>query len=85
MERFAEQVYLLLFGTGIRLRGSLSGVTVNIGGLGAQVEYAGQQGEFVGLDQINVLLPKALAGRGEVDLLLSVDGKTANTVRINVR
>lgn len=80
-----EQVYLLLFGTGIRLRGSLSGVTVNIGGLGAQVDYAGQQGDFVGLDQINVLMPKALAGRGEVDLVLSVDGKPANTVRINVR
>ncbi len=80
-----EQVYLLLFGTGIRLRGSLSGVAVNIGGLGAQVSYAGQQGDFVGLDQINVLLPKALAGRGEVDLVLSVDGKPANTVRVSVR
>ena len=80
-----EQVYLLLFGTGIRLRGSLSGVTVNIGGLGAQVDYASQQGEFVGLDQINVLLPKTLAGRGEVDLVLSVEGKTANSVKVSVK
>ncbi len=80
-----EQVYLLLFGTGIRLRGSLSDVSVNIGGTATQVEYAGQQGGFVGLDQINVLLPRALAGRGEVDLVLTVDSKPANTVRISVR
>ncbi|MGH9802983.1 MAG: hypothetical protein ACRD82_21660, partial [Blastocatellia bacterium] len=80
-----EQVYLLLFGTGLRLHGGLSGVTVGIGGLGAQVQFAGQQGDFVGLDQINVLLPRALAGRGEVDLALTVDGKAANTVRVGIK
>lgn len=80
-----EQVYLLLFGTGARFNSGLNGVTANIGGVAAQVQYAGQQGDFIGLDQINVLLPSALAGRGEVDVVLTVDGKTANTIRVGIK
>lgn len=80
-----EQVYLLLFGTGARFNSGLNGVTASIGGVAAQVQYAGQQGDFIGLDQINVLLPSALAGRGEVDVVLTVDGKTANTVRVGIK
>jgi hypothetical protein len=34
---------------------------------------------------VNVLLPKTLAGRGEVDVVLSVDGSAANTVRLNIK
>jgi uncharacterized protein (TIGR03437 family) len=37
------------------------------------------------LDQINALIPRALIGRGEVDVVLTVDGKIANTVRVNIR
>ncbi|MFN0111834.1 MAG: kelch repeat-containing protein [Blastocatellia bacterium] len=80
-----ELVYLLLFGTGLRLRGNLSGVTVSVGGLAIPAQYAGQQGDFVGLDQINLLLPRPLTGRGEVDVMLTVDGKSANTVRVSVQ
>lgn len=80
-----EQVYLLLFGTGARFNSGLNGVTASIGGVAAQVQYAGQQGDFIGLDQINVLLPSALAGRGEVDVVLTVDGKTANTIRVGIK
>lgn len=80
-----EQVYLLLFGTGLRLRSSLSGVTAGIGGVPIAAQYAGPQGEFAGLDQINLLLPRNLAGRGEVDLVLSIDGLPANTVKISIR
>lgn len=80
-----EQVFLLLFGTGVRFRSALSGVTVQIGGANATVGYAGAQNDFVGLDQLNVLLPRSLAGRGEVDLTLSVDGKTANTVKVSIK
>jgi uncharacterized protein (TIGR03437 family) len=39
----------------------------------------------VGLDQANVRLPRNLIGRGEVDVALVVDGKTANTVRIGIK
>jgi uncharacterized protein (TIGR03437 family) len=38
-----------------------------------------------GLDQVVVGLPATLAGRGEVDLLLKVDGKPANPVRVRLK
>ncbi len=81
----SEQVYLILFGTGLRFRSALSGVAAQIGGANALVTYAGAQNEFAGLDQLNLLLPRSLAGRGEVDLTVTVDGKPANTVRVNIR
>jgi uncharacterized protein (TIGR03437 family) len=80
-----DHVFLLLFGTGFRYRQSLSGVSVTIGGLPIDVWYAGAQGEYYGLDQINLLLPRTLVGRGEMDVVLKVDGRTANSVRINVK
>jgi uncharacterized protein (TIGR03437 family) len=79
------QVYLALYGTGIRGRSSLAGVTVRIGAVDAPVSYAGAQSVYAGLDQVNALIPAALAGAGEVDLVLTVDGKPANTVRVNIK
>jgi uncharacterized protein (TIGR03437 family) len=40
---------------------------------------------FSTLDQINARLPRALAGRGEVELVVSVDGKPANTLRVVIK
>jgi uncharacterized protein (TIGR03437 family) len=40
---------------------------------------------LVGLDQANVRIPRSLAGRGEVNVVFTFDGKTANTVTINIR
>ncbi len=40
-------------------------MTAKIGGVDAQVVFAGPQGEFAGLDQVNLRLPDGLAGRGE--------------------
>lgn len=80
-----DQVFLILFGTGIRSRSALSAVTAGIGGTSSEVLFAGAQGGFVGLDQVNVRLARTLIGRGEVDLALSVDGAAANTVRVNIR
>jgi uncharacterized protein (TIGR03437 family) len=50
-----------------------------------EVLYAGAQGAFAGLDQVNVRLSRNLAGRGLVDVLLTVDGKMANTVKIHMK
>nr|MDQ3011815.1 hypothetical protein [Acidobacteriota bacterium] len=80
-----DQVFLLLYGTGIRGRTTLSAVSVMIGGVEAVVDYAGAQGDFAGLDQINVRLPRSLAGRGEVDVVLTADGRAANVVRISIK
>lgn len=81
----SDQVILLLFGTGIRWRRSLDLVRVTVGGEPAEVLYAGGQFQYAGLDQVNVLLPRGLAGRGEVEVLLIVDGKPANAVTVSVR
>lgn len=81
----AEQVYLILYGTGFRYRTSLDAVETLIGGIEAPVQYAGAQGYFAGLDQINMLLPRELAGRGETDIQMSIDGRPANVLRIYVR
>jgi uncharacterized protein (TIGR03437 family) len=60
-------------------------VSVRVGGVAAQSPFAGAQGEFVGLDQVNALLPRSLAGRGEMDVELVVDGQGANAVKVNVK
>jgi uncharacterized protein (TIGR03437 family) len=80
-----DQVYLILFGTGIRHRSSLSAVIATIGGAYAEVSFAAASPEFVGLDQVNVRVPRSLAGRGEVDVLLTVEAQMANPARINIK
>jgi uncharacterized protein (TIGR03437 family) len=80
-----DRVFVLLFGTGIRGRSDLSAVRLKIGEVVAPVTYAGPQELFPGLDQVNVELPRALAGRGDIDLNLSVDGIAANVVTIKIK
>jgi hypothetical protein len=58
---------------------------VKASGANADVLFAGAVAGFAGLDQINVSLPRALVGRGEIEALLRVDGVAANPVRISVR
>ena len=81
----AEEVYLAIYGTGIRFNSGLSGVVVKVGGKEAQVLYAKEQGYYIGLDQINLRLARELAGKGEVDLEIIVDGKPANTVKVYIK
>ncbi len=76
-----EQVVLLLFGTGIR---NYSSIRVTIGGVEAEVVGVLHQPEFAGLDQINAVIPRSLAGRGEVEVLVAIDGVEANVVTIVV-
>jgi uncharacterized protein (TIGR03437 family) len=78
-------IYLTLYGTGIRARSALANVKVTIDGVPVQVFYAGPQGGFPGLDQINVLLPLNLRGAGESNVMVTVDGQTSNTVTVQVR
>lgn len=81
----SEQLFLILFGTGFRYRSALSNTSATIAGTNVQVQFAGAQNEYAGLDQVNISLPRSLAGRGEVDLRLMVDQQTANTVTINMK
>jgi uncharacterized protein (TIGR03437 family) len=79
------QSILTLYGTGIRNRTSLDRVKAMIGGEEVAVQYAGPQPAFAGLDQVNMSLPPVLQGRGEVDLVLVVDGRLSNVVQLSIR
>ena len=74
--------YLELFGTGIRGRSDIANVHVTVGGVAAPVLYAGPQGQFYGLDQINVVLPASLIGTGSVNIEVEVDGRVSNVVQV---
>lgn len=79
-----DRIFLILFATAVKGRSDLAAVEATIGGLPAEVSYAGAQGSFFGLDQINIEIPRSLAGQGLVDVLLTVDGATANIVQISI-
>lgn len=78
-----EQVFLCLFGTGFDAA-TANTTTATVAGQSAQVTYAGPQGE-AGLDQVNVLLPRSLAGSGDSLVVLSVNGAVANAVHIAIQ
>ncbi len=78
-------VYLSLYGTGLRNRSSLTNVTCTVGGVSAQVQYAGAQLQYPGLDQVNVALPLTLRGAGTVNVELTVDGQLSNAVEIAIQ
>jgi uncharacterized protein (TIGR03437 family) len=77
----AAQIYLELYGTGIRNAMSV-GVTIN--NVTVPVPYAGAAPGEIGEDQINVgPLPPSLAGSGSVSLVLTADGQAAATVNLS--
>ena len=80
-----DEVFLVLYGTGLRFHGGLATITAQIGGLDAPVIYADRHNSYVGVDQVNIRLPVSLKGRGEVNVELAVQGQTANAVRIFIR
>ncbi len=79
-----DQVFLILYGTGLRNRTDLTKVTATIGGVNAEVGFAGAQGGYAGLDQLNIRVPRSLAG-GEFDVAVTVDGKASNVVRVALK
>ncbi len=80
-----DQVFLSLFGSGIRGNSGINSVNAFAEGGALPVLYAGAQGDFVGLDQINLRLPRTLAVRGEQNVVVTVENRAANTVRINIK
>ena len=80
-----EALFLVLFGTGWRNRAPASGIlregaSVYFNQTFARVTYAGAQGNFSGLDQMNIEIPVALRGRQTVQV--QADGLFANPVEI---
>ena len=79
-----EQVFLIAFGTGFRNRSALTNAAATLGGASVELLYVGAQGDLAGLDQANIRIPRSFIGRGLINVGLTVDGKAANTVTIQV-
>ena len=78
-----DALYLLLYGTGFR--GCGGRVTATANGQPVPVLAALAQGEFAGLDQVNIgPLPRSLAS-GSVTVRLEFDGRQANDITIRLR
>ena len=80
-----DQVYLVLYGTGIRLWHALADVAARVGSLDLPVSFAGAHPLFPGLDQINVALPRSLDAVEQVNVSLNVASTTSNVVTVTIR
>jgi uncharacterized protein (TIGR03437 family) len=82
--------FLVLFGTGWRNRANPRDVALRISGVTLPVDFAGAQGGFAGLDQLNVALPNIfgdlLTGRrtglgvGRFEIALNIAGAAHSNV-----
>ena len=80
-----DRVFLVLFGTGWRNRTpSTSSAGAYIADIFYEASFAGAHPTLVGVDQLNLLLPHSLAGRGEVAIQITV-GAPSNRVSVNIR
>lgn len=75
--------FVMLFGTGFRYASGT--MAMSIGGTAVTPLGFAAQSQFSGLDQANVQIPASMAGRGDVDLTLTVDGKTSNIVKLKIK
>jgi uncharacterized protein (TIGR03437 family) len=80
-----DVVAILLFGTGIRNRTSLSNLKLSVAGVLIAVDYAGAQSQYPALDQINFTLPRNLIGKGDVVIQMTVDNLPANPVHLTIQ
>lgn len=87
----SDQVFLVLFGTGVRGWNNVLNPVTGYFKVDATTyipvvaDYAGVQPDYIGVDQINLRLPRSLAGAGEITLYLTANtGPFSNTVKIKV-
>jgi uncharacterized protein (TIGR03437 family) len=75
--------YLVIFGTG--WRGAAATTTVMLGDDTLTPIFAGAQGAFAGLDQINVAIPASAMGKGTLNLKVTSGTIVSNTTTVNIR
>jgi uncharacterized protein (TIGR03437 family) len=81
----SDTLVVELYGTGIQGASSIANVVAQANGIAIPVQYAGPQMQYPGLDQVNLIIPRSLAGAGEIPVIVTVDGQTANAVTINLK
>jgi uncharacterized protein (TIGR03437 family) len=77
-------IYVSLYATGVHGYAQNTPIRVDIGTDTVNALYAGPQGQFPGLDQINIPLPLSQRGKGTIEVTVTVDGMTSNPVKIAV-
>jgi uncharacterized protein (TIGR03437 family) len=77
-----DTLYIELYGTGIR---SAASVQCFVAGQSVPVLYAGPVAAYVGLDQVNISIPKSLAGSGDVRVYVIADGVASNVVGLKIQ
>jgi uncharacterized protein (TIGR03437 family) len=73
-----DRVFLILYLTGVRNAGSAANVRLMIGGEELSPSGLAPQPDFVGLDQINVELPRTLIGKGALRLSVTPKDSTSS-------
>lgn len=77
----ATDAVLELYGSGFRH--ATGGLTATIGDLPVEVMYAGAQGSFPGLDQVNIKLPTS-GLRGELSVRIRTTSHASNSLTIQI-
>jgi uncharacterized protein (TIGR03437 family) len=75
----AGTLYIELYGTGIR---GAASVECYVAGQSVPVTYFGKS-SFQGEDQVNIAIPKTLAGAGDARVYVVADGVVSNAVGLN--
>ena len=78
----SEQVYLVLYGGNLP---TVTSASATIGGVPADIAYAGQTQSANGVAQFNIAVPRTLAGAGIVEVLVTVNGKASNPVYVTLK
>jgi uncharacterized protein (TIGR03437 family) len=78
----ADTLYAALYGTGFR---GAASVECYVAGQSVPVLYAGLVAAYPGLDQLNISIPKSLAGMGDVRVYLVADGVASNVVGLKIQ
>ena len=76
---------MVIYATGVRGRNSLTNVKVNIGAQQLSAAYAGSTDPPHGVDIVNVILPRSLAGAGSVNVSVAVENQQSNAGRIVIK
>lgn len=79
-----EQVYLVLYGTGARFHSGMAQITAKLGETPVEVMSAGAQGTLIGMDQINLRVPRNLPACGVLDVVVTIEGRVTNKVQVAV-
>ena len=77
-----DQVYLVLYGGNL---GTVATSSATVGGVAAEIAYAGNLTPANGVAQFNIAIPRSLIGKGSADVVVTINGKTSNTVTVNIK